>query len=106
MIKKHLLTCWIMRWCSRSVGSVCSVRKCLSVYRMDCRSSESCLLDKILDIAVMCVYVPYNTITGEFRVSYNNVLNKIFWSGQLHQGVKSLQSRRQQHLEDGDGVSP
>ena len=37
---------------------------------------------------------------------YSNVLNKILWGRQLHQGEKSLQPSRQQYLEDGDGASP
>jgi hypothetical protein len=76
---------------------------------MGCRSSESCLLDKVLDIAVMCVYEVRNVQNYNWWVPcviYNKVLNKIFWGRQLHQGVKSLEPRRQQHLEDGDGVSP
>jgi hypothetical protein len=45
------------RLCSRNIGSVFSVRKCLSVYSMDCRSSEFCLIDKELDIDVTFIYV-------------------------------------------------
>jgi hypothetical protein len=59
--------CWIRKLCSRDVGSVCSIRKCLSVYSMGGRSSESCLSDKVLDIDVMYVYV--QTLPGAFRIS-------------------------------------
>jgi len=98
--------CWIRRLCSRNIGTVFSVRKCLSVCSLDCRSSESCLLNKVLDIDVTCVYVPYKRYRYVPCVFIVTVLNKIFWGRLLNQGEKSLQPSRQPHLEDGKGVSP
>jgi len=73
---------------------------------MDCRSSESCLLNKVQRIDVTCVYVPYKLYWCVPCVFIVTVLNKIFWGRLLHQGEKSLQPSRQQNLEDGAGVSP